>query len=85
MVFNCQYYDERVVQIPRANLTFEALYNALLQQFQVFGLTVMHGERFLEAQRDLDDVLSDGSSSYQLLLYDYDPSYNTNSYYDNPS
>jgi hypothetical protein len=58
VTFHCQYYDERTVQLPRGNLTYSTLYYAILAQFDVNGITIMHGEQFIESQEEFDQMLA---------------------------
>jgi len=68
--FNCQYYDERELQIPRANLTFEYLIEMLGSTFEVEEFTLMINEYFVANDEDLQNILADQSSSYSVALYD---------------
>jgi len=70
VVFECEYYDKRVVEIPRNNLSFQVLIWSVLEQFQVDGVTILYGDRYVDSQQELDDMLVDGSSHYSVLLYD---------------
>jgi len=68
--FNCQYYDERELQIPRANLTFEYLIAMLASTFEVEEFTLMINEYFVANDEDLQNILADQSASYNVALYD---------------
>jgi len=70
VTFECEYYDRRTVEIPRNNLSFDMLYWSILQQFQVEACTIVNGERFVDSQQELDNMLSDAGSFYNLLIYD---------------
>lgn len=64
------YYDQRWVTVPWKELTYETLRNAILHTFEVTGITIMYGDKFMETQQDLDELLGLNQQEYQLLLYD---------------
>jgi len=70
VTFDCEYHDRRIVEIPRNNLSFDMLYWSILQQFQVEACTIVNGERFVDSQQELDYLLSDGGTYYNILIYD---------------
>lgn len=71
VIFDCTYYDNRRVVIPRQTLlSYEAFYQKILETFQVDGVTVMWEDRFVDSTEELYYLLSDGANYYQLMLYD---------------
>jgi hypothetical protein len=68
--FECEYNDRRMVEIPRNNLSYDILYWAVLEQFQLEGATIMNGDRYVDSQEELDYMLYDGGSYFNLLIYD---------------
>lgn len=56
--------------IPWKELNIETLRNAILHAFHVNGITIMFGDRFIENQQDLDELMYQKQTQYQLLLYD---------------
>lgn len=70
ITFECEYYDVRVVTLPRNQCSYEMLYWSICEKFQLEGVTIMHGDQFIDSQQELDALLSDERTHYSLLLYD---------------
>eukprot|EP01114_Cavostelium_apophysatum_P018154 TRINITY_DN5556_c0_g1_i2.p2 TRINITY_DN5556_c0_g1~~TRINITY_DN5556_c0_g1_i2.p2 ORF type:complete len:976 (-),score=267.05 TRINITY_DN5556_c0_g1_i2:63-2990(-) len=70
ITFECEYYDKRTVQVPTSDLTIETVRAHILWNFQVEAATIVYNSAYVETQYDLDAILAEGSSTYQLLLYD---------------
>ena len=70
ITLECEYYDKRTVQVSKNNLTHEAFVNQICAAFDVSALTIMHRDIFLESQAELDALLSEGKTSYEIALYD---------------
>jgi hypothetical protein len=62
------------MKLPRKETTFEALYWGICDLFQVEGVTIMSGDKFIFSQQELDEVLaSEESPTYHLTIYDSYP------------
>jgi hypothetical protein len=70
ITLECEYYDKRTVVLSKNNLTYEIFVNQIRATFDVPALTIMHRDIFLESQAELDALLRDGKSSYDIALYD---------------
>jgi hypothetical protein len=67
-------------------LTFEAFRNAILEKFEVPGITIMYEDQYVTSQADLDSILASKQTTYKLALYDeYDPNAYYDQYYSDPN
>ena len=71
ITFECEYTEKKSVYMNRDKFTYEDLYYAIADQFGVQAITIMYGENYVYSQQDLDSILAEGKSFYQVLIYDY--------------
>jgi len=51
-------------------LTYDALRQAILFQFQVKDVTIMYQDKYVNSQESLEDLLYEQKTEYDLTLYD---------------
>jgi len=71
ITFECEYTEKKTVQMNRNTFTYEDLYYAIADQFGVQAITIMYGGYYIGSQQDVDSILAEGKSHYNLLIYDY--------------
>lgn len=58
------------MEVPTNDLSFDTVKYYICYEFQVGDLTIMWGEKFIQSQTELDEMLAQNQSRYELLLYD---------------
>lgn len=77
--FECEYNEKRTVTFPKNSpLAYNVFYWDIAKEFGLNGVTILHGQDYIQSQEDLDALLSDSKSTYELAIYDAYDSYSTN-------
>jgi len=70
ILFDCQYYDQRSFEMAMHEITFENLQAKVLEVFEASSITILFGNKYIESQKDIDEMMDETVFRYELALYD---------------